>query len=489
MSRLRFSTIPGLRQTATAHLAQTMTLLALGGDELDENVRAELDNPALEVVDDHRCRACGRPVQRPGHCAVCADQGLSDDPIVFLSPRGWSFGGETPEEQGDREALLATPEKLPEHLLRQIGPELTLEERPIAAHLIFSLDEDGLLREHPAELADRLGKPLSLVRRVLDLLQRSDPPGVGAATPLECLLIQTEVLRSLGDKPVPPLAEPIISSHFKLLGRHEYGQIARLMGVHRSEVEQAALFIRRNLTPYPARAFSGDRRWGASTPNERYYNPDVTIALHPSGHSGPLVVEVSTPTSGWLKVSPEFREALRSCPDSERDEWDRHYQRAVLFAKCLQQRNNTMRRLLDVIAKTQRKFILHGDRHLTPMTRNWVSVQLGVHESTISRAVAGKTVALPGGRIVPMEKFFDRSLSVREIIKDLIAAECPTKPLTDEAIVAGLVQKNIRIARRTVAKYRAAEGILPAAMRSRMSPGRVNPPLSDSGPLAAQVIS
>jgi len=131
-----------------------------------------------------------------------------------------------------------------------------------------------------------------------------------------------------------------------------------------------------------------------------------------------------------------------------------------------------MRRLLETIVGAQKAFILGGDRFLKPMTRAYLAARLEVHESTISRAVAGKTAALPGGRMVPLSKFFDRSLSVREVIKDLILAERPGAPLTDEAIVAGLGRQDIHIARRTVAKYRAAEGILPAAMRGRIAAPR-----------------
>jgi RNA polymerase sigma-54 factor len=122
-----------------------------------------------------------------------------------------------------------------------------------------------------------------------------------------------------------------------------------------------------------------------------------------------------------------------------------------------------MRKLMQLLVSQQVMFILEGARHLKPMTRAEIADQVGVHESTISRAVANKSVALPDGRIIPLAKFFDRSLSVRDRIKEIIRNE--TDPLTDDKIVVILKKDGVKIARRTVAKYRSIEGILPARLR------------------------
>jgi len=120
---------------------------------------------------------------------------------------------------------------------------------------------------------------------------------------------------------------------------------------------------------------------------------------------------------------------------------------------------------MEEIVDQQREFILEGDRQLLPMTRAELADRIGVHESTVSRAVANKGIALPNGRIVPLARFFDRSLSVRDRIKELVQQE--RKPLTDDEIAAALRREGVRIARRTVAKYRSIEGILPARLRKR----------------------
>jgi RNA polymerase sigma-54 factor len=124
-----------------------------------------------------------------------------------------------------------------------------------------------------------------------------------------------------------------------------------------------------------------------------------------------------------------------------------------------------MRRMLEILVRQQREFILNGDRFLEPMTRARLATEIGVHESTISRAVSHKSVALPDGRIIPLDRFFDRSLSVRDRIKEMVNQE--PRPLTDDEIVDRLRRVGIQVARRTVAKYRAIEGILPARLRHR----------------------
>ncbi len=129
-----------------------------------------------------------------------------------------------------------------------------------------------------------------------------------------------------------------------------------------------------------------------------------------------------------------------------------------------------MRRLMQIIAEGQREFILGGDGDLHPTTRVQIAEALGLHESTISRAVAGKSVSLPDGRIVPLAKFFDRSLSVRDRVRCLIERE--TDALTDDALAAALSAEGVNIARRTVAKYRKMLGILPANVRGRQARAR-----------------
>jgi RNA polymerase sigma-54 factor len=144
-------------------------------------------------------------------------------------------------------------------------------------------------------------------------------------------------------------------------------------------------------------------------------------------------------------------------------DWKSDLERASLFVKCIQQRNHTMQRLLQKIVAFQRNYIERGEAHLRPLTRAQLARELEVHESTISRAVSSKAVQLPNGRIVPLSKFFDRSLNVRTALRTIIDSE--TAPLSDTELAGILAKQGFSVARRTVAKYRAMEGILPAHLR------------------------
>jgi RNA polymerase sigma-54 factor len=465
---LTHQTVHDLRPQTTAHLAQTMSFLQLATAELEATLLKEInDNPALELVEELRCPGCGRKL-RQFPCPTCAAPTADGSAVVCLSPRDSSVYRNT-ERDDDEPFEAQTPERLDEHILRQIGPALAREDRPLAAYILARLDDDGLLPESAAEIAVYNRVSLARVEAVLSLIQHSDPPGVGARSPQASLLIQLDHLADQVPPAIAQLTHTIISAHFAELARRDYLIIARQLGLARTLVEDAASFIQRNLTPYPARAFWGEGKAPADD-SSTLHHADVNITLFRSADQanqggGPLLVEVFTPFSGWLRVSPEFKAALANCPEGDREKWTAAVERAALVAKCVQQRNHTMRRLMQIIAQEQHAFIVGGDGDLHPLTRAAIAQQLGVHESTISRAVAGKTAALPDGRIVPLAKFFDRSLSVRDRVRQLVEGE--NRPMTDDQIAAALARDGVHIARRTVAKYRNMLGILPANIRAR----------------------
>jgi RNA polymerase sigma-54 factor len=175
------------------------------------------------------------------------------------------------------------------------------------------------------------------------------------------------------------------------------------------------------------------------------------------------MIEIASPYAGRLQVNPLFREALSQAPEDKVDSWQEHLEQASLLVKCLQQRNHTLVRLMQRLVVIQREFILKGDAYLQPLTRARMADELEVHESTISRAVSSKAVQLPNGRIVPLSRWFDRSLHIRTALRSIIDQE--VKPLSDTEISDRLNAEGFAVARRTVAKYRAMEGILPARLR------------------------
>ncbi len=461
-----------LRPLTTAHLAQTMTLLSLTAVELRQKIESEVaSNPALELVEERRCPTCRRPLLSGGPCPVCSrPQGItSDEPIVFISPREDFYSPRnrisSTEEMPDEE-LAAEVEDLPTYVLRQIAPDLAPEDRAIAAHILTSLDEDGLLPTPLAEIARYHHVLLSRVARGLRLIQHADPVGVGSPTPQDALLVQLEVLAE--SHSVRPLAAQAIQKGMDLLSRRQYVELGRLLRVSSNEAKQIAHFISENLNPFPARAHWGDIHQASGPVQSTYQSPDVVINQLTDQPTSSLVVEVISPLAGSLRINPLFREALHQAPADKAEQWQADLDQASLLVKCLQQRNHTLVRLMQRIAAIQREFILHGDAHMAPITRASLAVELDVHESTISRAVSGKTVQLPNGRIVPLSKLFDRSLHIRTALRQIIAQE--TKPLTDTQLAEMLGIEGYPVARRTVSKYRAMEGILPAHLRTSLKP-------------------
>jgi RNA polymerase sigma-54 factor len=264
--------------------------------------------------------------------------------------------------------------------------------------------------------------------------------------------------------PTLALAHRLLHDHFEAVGKHDLPAIARQLRTTLNAVQLAVRFIQRNLTPYPALAYWGEGKLPTES-GAQFRQPDVTISHLNRDPSGPLLVEVFAPLNGWLRVNPEFKAAVSECNTEDQATWTQAVMEAALIAKCVQQRNHTMRRLMEIIATEQQAFIMGGDGDLRPLTRARVAQTLDVHESTISRAVAGKTAALPDGRVVPLAKFFDRSLSMRDRVRLLVEAE--SKPLTDDQIAEALAGQGLQVARRTVAKYRKMLGILPANLRAR----------------------
>jgi RNA polymerase sigma-54 factor len=465
---------PSLRPLTTAHLAQTMSLLELTSVELLEKIEAELAvNPALELVEERRCPTCRRTLIGRSTCPVCSRPNdlLPDQPIVFVSSRQ-DFYTYTGSSQGEavEDAYSQAPEEetLAAFVLRQIAPELRAEDRPLAAHILTSLDEDGLLAVPLLEIARYHHVPLSRVESVLHLIQRAEPVGVGSPSPQEALLVQLEVLSETHS--VPPLAKNVIREGWELLYRRRYIELGRLLGVSTQRAREIARFIGENLNPYPARAHWGEAGSSSSSAETRrntYYYPDVIISPVNDAETQQLVVEIAMPLAGTLRLNPLFKEALQEAPTEKSEQWRGDMEKAMLLVKCIQQRNHTMVRLMSQLVQVQRDFILKGNAYLQPLTRAAIAAQLEVHESTISRAVSGKTVQLPNSHIIPMALFFDRSLHIRTALLRLIEQE--THPLSDQEIGVALAEQGFSVARRTVAKYRSIEGILPAHLRASMA--------------------
>ena len=261
---------------------------------------------------------------------------------------------------------------------------------------------------------------------------------------------------------MPPLVEKAIDEGMDLLSRRSYTELGRRLQISGNQAMQLVAYISENLNPFPACAHWGEFQQ-SSERIPTYGEPDIIITMMEDNRNSPLVVEVVSPYAGSLRVNPLFRQAIGQAPEDKTSEWQGELEEAVLLVKCLQQRNNTLVRLLRRLVSIQREFILNGDEFLKPITRAQLADELEVHEFTISRAVSGKAIQLPNRKIIPLSKWFDRSLNIRTVLIRIIENE--EQPLSDTQIVNMLEKKGYCVARRTVAKYRSIEGILPARLR------------------------
>jgi RNA polymerase sigma-54 factor len=448
-----------------------MFLLELTATELRQRVENELArNPALELLEEIRCPKCGRLIRGSGPCRVCfrPDELNPDKPLVYFSNREEFYSSHNRAYQDEEETSPEeyTPEyvTLAEYVLRQVAPDLTRQEQLTAAHIMNSLNEDGLLQMSVVEIARYRNVPLSHVNKVLKIIQRADPLGVGSPSSQQAMLVQIEVLSET--QKVPEFTYLAIAQEMESLSHRRFPDLARRLGIPVKHAKEIARFVTNNLNPFPGRA-----HWGEVSSARRnhlsgegvYYVPDIIISKLSEDLDSPLVVEIAMPVPGTLRVNPMFRESIQHAPQEKFEEWKADLEQASLLVKCIQQRNHTMVRMLQLLTVVQRNFILHGDEQLQPLTRAALAETLSLHESTISRAVADKAVQLPNGHITPLSKFFDRSLHIRSVLKQIIEKE--SKPLSDAALAKLLSQQGHCVARRTVAKYRSMEGILPAHLR------------------------
>ncbi len=444
------------RQTVTPQLVLANTLLQLSATELERAIAQELaENPVLELVEVASCPHCGSAFS-DGRCPACGR------PDVFSAPADL-YSTPASEADFDGEVISqAVNATLSEHLLRQARLVLAAEDWPIATFLVESLDERGLLCADLDEVAALFAVERARVDAVVAALQGLEPVGIAARDVRECLLIQLEHLRREGID--EPLAWTLIADHWDSLGGQPAARLARTLGTTVDRVQHALQFIRENLNPYPAQADWSDPHESPPPRAAPYPRPDVIISANAA--SGGYEVELPGAYTYRLRISDAYFAAIEHRAAVAGEDWQRwqaFYNRARLFVKSVEQRWQTLRQLALYLVDYQRDFLAHGDGHLKPLTRAQLAEAVGVHESTISRAVAGKYVQLPCGRIVPLARFFDRAAPLKAAIRDIVTQEAT--PLSDREIAARLAQRGYAVARRTVTKYRSALHIPPSWLR------------------------
>lgn len=467
-------------QILAPQLRHSLKILQVAAQDLHTTIQEELQtNPSLEEMpmegvslDDSAFNGSDQEDSRQEESSQ-NDELKFDETFEILSKidqdwrdhlsessRSQNYTSEDAERRDHFFDSLVTETSLQEHLLSQSSiSDLDENEKEAIEYLVGSLNNNGFLNTPLSDLALVSGKSLAEMQAAHQTLKSFDPPGIGAFDLQDCLATQLE-LQGLKNSD----AYEIVQNHFNLLARRRIPDIARKMGLHQDEV-QAALEDIALLDPAPGRRFSED--------TNRSVLPDVVVERDDDKWK----VTLNSDYIPRLRISPSYKEMIAKGQLSKKEkEYIQEKMRSGKFLiSSIEQRQQTIERISNEIVKIQARFLEDGVSKLKPCTMTQVADAVGVHETTVSRAIANKYIQTPHG-VFDMKFFFTpgyeggdgvaiSNTSVKDMIQQLVSSEDSTKPLSDQAIVALLKIKEINIARRTVAKYREELGILPSNLR------------------------
>ena len=463
-----------LQQVLSPQLQQSLLILQTPLLELRNLVQQEMEtNPVLEELPEES------GANERSEAEAAADENFRNefDKLASLDEEwrdymaqsaGSNFDGRRRSKDADekRQFLfdsIPVQETLQQNLIAQLNQTvLSAGDRKAAELIIGNIDDDGFLQSTTDEMALNSGIPQDDFERVLGLIQTFHPAGVGARDLRECLLMQ---LRRQGKE--HSLEHRIVSEHMDDLGRHRFVEIARRMAINVEDVQKAADNIAR-LNPRPGQIF-------AAAP-QNYVLPDVIVEKV----DGEYQISFNNEQIPHLRISNLYKDIIASgeAQSSDVKDYVRDKIRSGKFLiRSIHQRQQTIMNIAQQIVSRQLDFLEHGPSHLKPMTMAEVAETVGVHETTVSRAVSGKYMATPQG-VFEMKYFFTggyqtatgeslSNTSVKQAVLELVKHESGSAPLSDHEIVEILSERGIPIARRTVAKYRSELNILPSHMRRK----------------------
>jgi RNA polymerase sigma-54 factor len=367
----------------------------------------------------------------------------------YLDP-GYKSPASESVEKPSFETFLSAPVTLGDHLRSQLSVSLISDEiRNAAESIIGNLDDDGYISASLEEIADAGEHTMQQVEEALHIVQGLDPAGVGSRSLRECLLLQIESVNGKGG-----VAWQIISHHLRLLETRQYKEMARLLGRPLEHIEVAVNMIQ-HLNPRPGLRYSGA---GA-----RVVEPDVFFIKDGDDY----IIQMNDEDVPQLRLNAQYRKMLdrdQGATKEVRDYVRERYTSAIQLMKNIEQRKQTIMKVCQSIVRRQTEFLSLGIDALKPMMIKEVAEEVGVHPSTVSRAVASKYVHTPQG-VFELRYFFSEAvqgpsgsgtplLLLKRMVKKMIEEEDRSKPLTDEQITALLQNQGINVTRRTVAKYR-----------------------------------
>jgi RNA polymerase sigma-54 factor len=470
---LQLSQEQRLHMVLAPQLRQSLEMLQAPVLELRAMIRAEMDsNPTLEEVSPGTTQ-----IEVEKEVPEVEDQKaldfrkefeilsrLDDEwrDYFFQEKEGRHYSSYDEEKRNYMMDSITQGESLQEHLIRQLAlAEISDADRAMGEVIIGSINEDGYLTTPIEELASTAGTDPQHLQDILSVIHEFDPPGVGARDLRDCLQIQLERIGKSDS-----LAGRIVENQLDRLASRKLQDIARALKVTVEEVEAAATFIT-TLEPKPGRAYN--------TEVSAYISPEVVVKRV----DGEYIIIMNDDDLPRLRISKQYRSLMhdQSTRKDVKDYIEERIRSSAFLIKSIHQRQHTIYKIATEIVRVQTDFLDHGISHLKPLTMVEVASVVGLHETTISRAVAGKHMQTPQG-VFEMKYFFtpglkttDGSVISNKTVKDAIATlvndEDPAKPLSDQDILEILTQRGIHLARRTVAKYRIALKIAPSHMRKK----------------------
>ncbi|MEK7990406.1 MAG: RNA polymerase factor sigma-54 [Thiotrichaceae bacterium] len=511
----------GQQITMTPQLQQAIRLLQLSTLELQLEIQQALEsNIMLEVAEEEEFELNSEPKEQLNGEEYDASQeyedvpnmpevseqieAQTDIPTELAVDSGWEDIYENTYSQQDissnnssnnssdingKELALqqgSAPETLQDYLIWQLDlTPFSDIDRVIALAIIDSINEDGYLRTSTPnicvlqEICDSINQAieqeeqtyikeqidLDEVKAVLHRVQYFDPVGIGARDLQECLLLQLKALSK--DIPLREEALRVVGNHLDLLGTHDYNQLLRKTKLERTVLQQVIDLIQ-SLEPRPGRKIEAHR------PN--YVIPDVFVKKI----KGEWIVDLNPDIAPKLRVNEQYAGLIvRADKSEETSNLKNHLQEARWFIKSLRSRHDTLLKVARCIVQRQAGFLEYGEEAMRPLILHDIATELDMHESTISRVTTQKYIHTPRG-IFELKYFFSSHVStesggecsstaIRALIKKLIAAENAAKPLSDNKIAKILSERGIKVARRTVAKYREAMVIPPSNERKRLA--------------------
>ncbi|MDZ7751500.1 MAG: RNA polymerase factor sigma-54 [Gammaproteobacteria bacterium] len=491
----------GQHLTMTPQLQQAIRLLQLSTMELQTEVQDALDSNLMleeaagDDTDDGDERGANG-AEYTANDAASADAGGNDDGFsealgaedsdLDMEPAGipqdlpvdsawedvYDLGtpnaSAAPETEYENRGASGT--SLREHLSWQLMlTPMSEADRTIATAILDAIDDNGFLTETLEEIRDSVGgaEPVELdeVEAVLHRVQAFDPAGVGARDLRECLLLQLRQLPC--QDALCARAVEVVEDHFDLLAARDTNALGRQMKLGSGELQQV-LAVVQGLDPRPGRQLADDA--------PEYVIPDVYVKKQ----HGRWHVELNPEAVPRVRINPYYASLVRRADSSADNTTLRsHLQEARWFMKSLQSRSETLLKVATAIVERQQGFLEYGEEAMKPMVLHDVAETVEMHESTISRVTSRKYMHTPRG-IFELKYFFSSHLAtdaggeasstaIRALIKKLVAAENPAKPLSDSKLAAILSDQGIRVARRTVAKYREAMAISSSNERKRLT--------------------